>query len=35
MTKIKSLADLKKMKSDLQSQISLREKSDSPPKEEY
>jgi NADP-reducing hydrogenase subunit HndB len=30
MTKIKSLADLKKMKSDLQSQISLREKSDSP-----
>jgi NADP-reducing hydrogenase subunit HndB len=30
MTKIKSLADLKKMKSDLQSQISLREKSDTP-----
>lgn len=30
MTKIKSLADLKKMKSDLQSQISLREKSDKP-----
>ena len=30
MTKIKSLADLKKMKSDLQSQIALREKSDSP-----
>jgi NADP-reducing hydrogenase subunit HndB len=30
MTKIKSLADLKKMKSDLQSQISLREKSDNP-----
>jgi NADP-reducing hydrogenase subunit HndB len=30
MTKIKSLADLKKMKSDLQHQISLREKSDTP-----
>lgn len=30
MTKIKSLEDLKKMKSDLQSQIALREKSDSP-----
>lgn len=30
MTKIKSLADLKKMKSDLQSQISLRERSDKP-----
>lgn len=30
MTKIKSLADLKKMKSDLQSQIALREKSDNP-----
>jgi NADP-reducing hydrogenase subunit HndB len=30
MTKIKSLADLKKMKSDLQSQISLRERSDTP-----
>lgn len=30
MTKIKSLADLKKMKADLQSQIALREKSDSP-----
>ncbi len=30
MTKIKSLADLKKMKSDLQSKISLREKSENP-----
>ncbi len=30
MTKIKSLADLKKMKGDLQSKIALREKSDSP-----
>jgi NADP-reducing hydrogenase subunit HndB len=30
MTKIKSLADLKKMKGDLQSKISLREKSDTP-----
>lgn len=30
MTKIKSLADLKKMKSNLRSQIELREKSDSP-----
>ncbi|MFN3556033.1 MAG: (2Fe-2S) ferredoxin domain-containing protein [Bacteroidales bacterium] len=30
MTKIKSLADLKKMKSDLQSQIALREKSENP-----
>ncbi len=30
MTKIKSLADLKKMKSDLQSKIALREKSDTP-----
>lgn len=30
MTKIKSLADLKKMKEQLQSQISLREKSDGP-----
>ncbi len=30
MTKIKSLADLKKMKANLQSQIALREKSDSP-----
>ncbi|MEE4176350.1 MAG: (2Fe-2S) ferredoxin domain-containing protein [Bacteroides sp.] len=30
MTKIKSLADLKKMKADLQSQIALREKSDNP-----
>ncbi len=30
MTKIKSLADLKKMKSDLQTQIALREKSDNP-----
>lgn len=30
MTKIKSLADLKKMKSNLQSEISLREKSDTP-----
>ena len=30
MTKIKSLADLKKMKSDLQSQVALREKSENP-----
>ncbi|TVR42811.1 MAG: (2Fe-2S) ferredoxin domain-containing protein [Bacteroidia bacterium] len=30
MTKIKSLADLKKMKQDLQSKIALREKSDKP-----
>jgi len=30
MTKIKSLADLKKMKSSLQSQVALREKSDNP-----
>jgi NADP-reducing hydrogenase subunit HndB len=30
MTKIKSLADLKKMKGDLRSQIALREKSESP-----
>jgi NADP-reducing hydrogenase subunit HndB len=30
MTKIKSLADLKKMKEDLQSKISLREKSNNP-----
>ncbi len=30
MTKIKSLADLKKMKQELQSQVSLREKSDKP-----
>lgn len=30
MTKIKSLADLKKMKADLQSKIALREKSDNP-----
>ncbi len=30
MTKIKSLADLKKMKGDLQSKIALREKSDKP-----
>ncbi len=30
MTKIKSLADLKKMKSDLQSKIALREKSENP-----
>jgi NADP-reducing hydrogenase subunit HndB len=30
MTKIKSLADLKKMKQELQSQVSLREKSDNP-----
>ena len=30
MTKIKSLADLKKMKSNLQSQIALREKSENP-----
>lgn len=30
MTKIKSLADLKKMKQELQSQVSLREKSDTP-----
>ncbi len=30
MTKIKSLADLKKMKSNLRSQIELREKSESP-----
>lgn len=30
MNKIKSLADLKKMKSDLQSKISLREKSENP-----
>ncbi len=30
MTKIKSLADLKKMKSDLQSQISIRQKSENP-----
>ncbi len=30
MTKIKSLADLKKMKSDLQSKITLREKSENP-----
>jgi NADP-reducing hydrogenase subunit HndB len=30
MNKIKSLADLKKMKSDLQSQISIRQKSDNP-----
>ncbi len=30
MTKIKSLADLKKMKDNLQSKIALREKSDSP-----
>ncbi|TVQ11804.1 MAG: (2Fe-2S) ferredoxin domain-containing protein [Bacteroidetes bacterium] len=30
MTKIKSLADLKKMKSELQSQVALREKSDTP-----
>lgn len=30
MTKIKSLADLKKMKSSLQSQVALREKSENP-----
>ncbi|MDX9942454.1 MAG: (2Fe-2S) ferredoxin domain-containing protein [Bacteroidales bacterium] len=30
MTKIKSLADLKKMKADLQSKIALREKSENP-----
>lgn len=30
MTKIKSLADLKKLKGDLQSKIALREKSDTP-----
>ena len=30
MTKIKSLADLKKMKQELQSQVALREKSDNP-----
>ncbi|MDR4989178.1 MAG: (2Fe-2S) ferredoxin domain-containing protein [Bacteroidales bacterium] len=30
MTKIKSLADLKKMKADLQSKIALREKSETP-----
>jgi len=30
MTKIKSLADLRKMKSDLQSQISIRQKSENP-----
>ncbi len=30
MTKIKSLADLKKMKSELQSQVALREKSETP-----